>query len=155
MLDVCKPAPFRVRHAASECYKDIMAKDYRGIVNKTKSGLTVFEPHTVFELPDRVNNMFAIVLLLVMEWSMYLHLERHDWFAAAALRKHPRPCNRRKLLTSNPVCERKPQRKASCTRHATTSVHTVVVAMAWARGMRHSITIGSCGSSSRRTHPCL
>ena len=102
---------------------------------------TVKAPHTVFELPDRVNNMFALILLLVMEWSLYLHLERHDWFAAAALRTHPRPRNRRKLLTSNPVCERKPQRTASCTRQqATTSVHTVVVAMAWARGVRHSST---------------
>ena len=92
---------------------------------------TVKAPHNVFELPDRVNNMFALILLLVMEWSLYLHLERHDWFAAAALRTHTRPRNHRKLLTCNPMCERKPQRKASCTRQATTSVHTVVVAMAW------------------------
>jgi hypothetical protein len=98
---------------------------------------TVKGPHNVFELPDRVNNMFAIMLLLVMEWSLYLHLERHDWFATAALRTHPRPRNHRKLLTSNPVCERKPQRKASCTRQATTSVHTVVVVMALCIGLQH------------------
>ena len=120
-----------MRHAASECYKDIKTNDYRGSVNKTKGGLTVFEPHTVLELPDRVNNMFAIIMLLVMEWSMYLHLERHDWFAAAALRTHPRPRNRRKLLTSNSVCERKSQRKASCARQATASVHALVVAIRW------------------------
>ena len=83
------------------------------------------------ELPDRVNNLFAIILLLVMEWSLYLHVERHDWAGAAALRTHPRPRNRRKLLTSNSVCERKSQRKASCARQATASVHALVVAIRW------------------------
>ena len=113
----------------------------------TATGTTANVPHKAFELPDRVNNLFAIIFLLAMEWSAYLHIERHDWVGAAAVRTHPRPRNRRKLLTSNPVCERKSQHKAKCARQATASVHVVVVAMGWERGVRHSI--GLCGNLSR------
>ena len=84
-----------------------------------------------FELPDRVNNLFAIILLLAMEWGMYLHIDQHDWAGAAALRIHPRPKTYRKLLTSNPTRKRKPQRTASCAKRSTTSVHTVCVVMCW------------------------
>ena len=85
--------------------------------------------HKAFELPDRVNNMFAIILLLVMEWSLYLHVERHDWAGAAALRRHPRPRNCRNLPTSNLGCERKSQR--SSMQQTTASVHSVAVATGW------------------------
>ena len=83
------------------------------------------------ELPDRVNNLFAIILLLVMEWSLYLHVERHDWAGAAALRRHPRPHNCRNLPTSNLGCERKSQRRASFMQQTTASVHCVAVATGW------------------------
>ena len=85
------------------------------------------------ELPDRVNNLFAIILLLVMEWSLYLHIERHDWAGAAALRRHPRPHNCRNLPTSNVGCERKSQRRASSMRQTTASVHSVAVVTGWGR----------------------
>ena len=87
--------------------------------------------HTAFELPDRVNNLFAIILLLVMEWSLYLHVERHDWAGAAALRRHPRPRNCRNLPISNLGCERKSQCRASSMQQTTASVHSVAVATGW------------------------
>ena len=89
--------------------------------------------HTAFELPDRVNNLFAIILLLVMEWSLYLHVERHDWAGAAALRRHPRPRNCRNLPISNLGCERKSQCRASSMQQTTASVHSVAVATGWGR----------------------
>ena len=82
-----------------------------------------------FELPDRVNNLFAIILLLAMEWGMYLYIDQHDWAGAAALRIHPRPKIHRKRLTSKPTRERKPHRSASCAQQPTASVHTAFVVM--------------------------
>jgi len=84
-----------------------------------------------FELPDRVNNLFAIILLLAMEWGMYLHIDQHDWAGAAALRIHPKPKHYRKLLTSNPTRERKPKRTGSCAKQSTASVHIVFVVLCW------------------------
>ena len=98
---------------------------------QTWTGTTAKAPHKAFELPDRVNNLFAIILLFLMEWSLYLHVERHDWDGAAARRTHPKPRNRRKQLTSNLVCERKLQCRASRTRQSTSSVHAMFVVMDW------------------------
>ena len=95
------------------------------------TGTTAKAPHKAFELPDRVNNLFAIILLFFMEWGLYLHVERHDWDGAAARRTHPKPRNHRKQLTSNLVCERKLQRRASRTRQSTSSVHAMFVVMDW------------------------
>ena len=78
-----------------------------------------------------MNNLFAIILLFLMEWGLYLHVERHDWDGAAACRAHTRPRNHRKILNSNLVCERKPQRRAGRMRQSTSSVHTMLVVIGW------------------------